>query len=55
MKKTLIITTVTISMLTSCGPHRMQCGPGGGRRCVDNGKTETLKNEFESIKKSRQV
>ena len=40
MKK-LFYAIIVLSLLTSCGPHRMKCGPG--RRClveVSNGKTK---------------
>lgn len=43
MKKIFIV-FATLLLLTSCGPHRLSCGPG--KRCVETYQ----KNNFEKIK-----
>jgi len=40
--KPIILIVFALFILISCGPHRMKCGPGGGRRCVEITKTEPL-------------
>ena len=41
MKKLLYI-ILLLGLLTSCGPHRMKCGPG--RRCLVEVLNEKTKN-----------
>lgn len=40
MKKLILIVFV-LAILTSCGPHRMKCGPK--RNCDASTKTESVK------------
>jgi hypothetical protein len=37
--KTLSVILLLL-FLASCAPSRMQCGPGGGRRCVERTQIE---------------
>ena len=46
MKK-IFLALVTLLFLTSCGPHRLSCGPG--KRCVEVSK----KNNIEKIKENK--
>ena len=46
MKKIFLV-LATLLFLTSCGPHRLSCGPG--KRCVESSK----KNNLEKIKESK--
>ena len=46
MKKIFVV-LATLLLLTSCGPHRLSCGPG--KRCVETSK----KNNLEKIKDSK--
>jgi hypothetical protein len=46
MKKIFLVLT-TLLFLTSCGPHRLSCGPG--KRCVESSKKKNL----EKIKESK--
>jgi hypothetical protein len=39
MKK-IILAAFVLSILASCGPHRMKCGPG--RRCMQEPEKETI-------------
>ena len=50
MKKLLLILFV-LSFLTSCGPHRMQCGPRGN--C--NASKKQIQNEFRKNHNSQIV
>ena len=46
MKK-IFLALATLLFLTSCGPHRLSCGPG--KRCVESSK----KSNLEKIKESK--
>jgi hypothetical protein len=45
MKKIFLVLT-TLLFLTSCGPHRLSCGPG--KRCVESSKKSNLEKTKES-------
>jgi hypothetical protein len=47
MKK-VFLALLTLSLLTSCGPHRLSCGPG--KRCVESSKKINFK-KIEKINK----